>query len=283
MACRPAPVQVDFGWETTTGIEQIDHRFSDVVLDPPHRLGGYVEQTAYLPGGLACYAPPQQTALVGPLPALRNGTVTFGSFNRAVKMTEAVVEAWSQILVRIPEARLIVKSPSDEPIVLWRRLWPPFQAAGIRPDRVELFGHQSYLDYLDLFNRVDLSLDTFPFNGSVTTLESLWMGVPVVTLAGDIFMSRMGLSILGRLGLEIFSATSREEYVAKACAFASQLDSLGQIRKALRGRMLNSPLCDPGRWGREMEQALRTMWRQWCEGRVRSPESTLRGGGKGGR
>jgi predicted O-linked N-acetylglucosamine transferase (SPINDLY family) len=283
MAFRPAPVQADLGWVTTTGIQGIGHRFSDGIIDPPESLGGYVERTTYLAGGAACYIPPEQTPLVGSLPARTNGTVTFGSFNRSIKMTEAMVEAWSRILLNTPGTRLIVKSPSDDAGALERRLLPTFARAGIGADRIEFHGQKPYLEYLDLINRVDLTLDTHPFNGCVTTLESLWMGAPVLNLMGETYVSRVGLSILSRLGLEIFVAGSFEEYVAKACAFASQLDALEQIRRALRGRMLASPLCDPGRWAREVEAGLRTMWRRWCEGRVGRPESMSRGGGKGGR
>jgi hypothetical protein len=277
MAYRPAPVQVDYGWVTTTGIKQIDYRLSDAVVDPPHTLSFYGEETVYLSGGAYGYIPPQDTALVGPLPARRNGYVTFGSFNRRVKITEDMIGLWSQILRQISGSRLIVKSPSDDPAILQRHILPRFERLGIGADRIEFYGPQPYLDYLGLFNRVDLALDSFPFNGAITTLEGLWMGVPVVTLVGEKQTSRAGLSILSRMGLEVFAAASPGEYVAKACAFASQLDALEQIRRALRGRMLNSPLCDPRRWALEIEQAIRQMWQRWCDSQIKGQKCGEKG------
>jgi protein O-GlcNAc transferase len=275
MAFKPAPVQVDYGWVTTTGIRQIDYRFSDAVLDVPQELGLYGEKTVYLSGGYFGYVPPQNTPLVGPLPARRNGVVTFGSFNRRVKMNEDMIGLWSRILKQTTGSHLIVKSPSDDPALLRRLVLPRMESLGIEADRIEFYGPQSYLDYLDLFNRIDLGLDTFPFNGAITTMEGLWMGVPVVTLAGEKMTSRAGQSILSRLGLEIFAAPSPEEYVAKAVAFASQLDALEQIRRALRSWMLKSPLCDPGRWALEMEQGFRQMWRRWCDRQIKNQKSKI--------
>jgi len=137
---------------------------------------------------------------------------------------------------------------------------------------VEIVGQLSFQEYLDLFHRLDLLLDTHPYNGCITTLEGLWMGVPILTLTGRTFVSRMGLDLLKRLGLEVFATTSEDEVVVKACSFASQIDALAQIRQSLRAMMLASPLCDPRRMGRELEQAYRTMWRTWC--RRRTSEST---------
>jgi protein O-GlcNAc transferase len=122
-----------------------------------------------------------------------------------------------------------------------------FESHGVETKRVEIVGHLPFQEYLGLFHRLDLLLDTHPYNGCITTLEGLWMGVPILTLTGQTYVSRVGLSLLKRLGLEVFASSNAEEYVIKACSFASQIDALAQIRQSLRAMMLASPLCDPGR------------------------------------
>ena len=135
-----------------------------------------------------------------------------------------------------------------------------------------ILGRMPVWVYLRFLSEVDIALDAFPHNGCITTLEALWMGVPIVTLTGDTFVSRFGLSILSRLGLEVFAASDAQAYVEKACGFAGQIQELQQIRRALRDMMLHSPLCDPARLAREVQSALRTMWRRWCEGQRVSTE-----------
>ena len=263
-AYKPAPVQVDYGGVSTTGLEQIDYRLTDSIIDPPETLRYYVEQSVYLPGGLACLRPPLSSPFVGPLPAKANGFVTFGSFNRHMKITDQQLGLWAEILKALPTSRLLMKFHAGNDPVLRDIYLGKFQSLGIDPDRIRIHGTLPDLEYLELIGQVDIALDAYPFNGCITTLEGLWMGVPIVTQTGDTYTSRVGLSILSRLGLEVFSATSPQEYVAKACAFASQIEALERIRLALRPLLLQSPLCDPVRWARQIEQAFRTMWRTWC-------------------
>lgn len=268
LAYKPAPVQVDFQGISTTGLEQIGYRLTDRIIDPPEALRYYVEQAVYLAGGLACFVPPQSTPLVTRLPARANGFVTFGSFNSQLKIDDRMLSLWALILKANPGSRLVMKPHSGGDPTLRTHYLHTFQSLGVDPGRIAIYGPLPYFDYLQRIGQVDLALDAHPFNGCITTMEGLWMGVPIVTLTGDTFVSRMGLSILSRLGLEFFSAPSPEEYVAKASAFALQLDALEQIRSALRSRMLNSPLCDPRRWAREVEEAFRFMWRRWCRGQI---------------
>ncbi|MCH8219237.1 MAG: hypothetical protein IH892_20970, partial [Planctomycetes bacterium] len=138
-----------------------------------------------------------------------------------------------------------------------------FRRRGIASERIDIVGLLPYDRYLALVQSLDLLLDTFPFHGCITTLEALWMGVPPITLLGDLYVSRIGLTILQRLGLEVFVARSDEEYVQKACHFAEQPESLERIRHSLRHLMLASPLCQPRRLARELEQAFRGMWHHW--------------------
>ena len=266
MAHKPAPVQVDFGWVATTGLPAIDYRITDALLDPPESQPYHSEKLVYLPSGSSVFVPPQATSLVSPLPAQQNGYITFGSFNRRIKITDKMLEIWAVILRQTPGSRFVMKFLGGDSGRLQAEFQGRFQDLGVSTDRIDVYGSSSYPDYLHIISQVDIALDTYPYNGAITTFECLWMGIPTVTLTGDVFASRMGLNILKRVGLELFSASTPEEYLAKTCSFADQLESLVQIRRSLRSRMLNSPLCDPPRLACEMEVAFRQMWQRWCAG-----------------
>ena len=272
LAYKPAPVQVDYGGISTSGIAQIDFRLTDEIIDPPETLACYTETSLYLPGGLASFVPPQNSPLVAEQPALGKGYVTFGSFNNNPKLSEEVLALWAKILQATPNARLILKFPAGDDCAVREHYYGLFERLGVSRERVFICGPMPFWDYLRFLSEVDIALDAFPYNGCITTMEALWMGVPIVTLTGDTYVSRVGLSILTRLGLEVFAAADGQSYVEKACGFAGQVAELQQIRHALRGMMLASPLCDPARLAREVQGALRTMWRHWCEGQELSTE-----------
>jgi len=265
LARKPAPVQVDYGGIDTNGMDQIDYRLSDTILDPPQWERYYTETSVYLPGGLASLRPPDNSPLVGPLPAERNGFVTFGSFNNNVKINSQVLSLWAQILKACPRSRMILKFPAGSDAGVRDYYVGQFQHLGVGPERIEVHGLLPDFAHLDLYNRIDLTLDTYPYNGCITLLESMWMGVPPISLVGPLYVSRVGLDVLTRVGLEVFAAHSAQEYVAKACAYAHQLDHLKTIRGSLRRQMLESPVCQPGRLARELEDALVMMWHHWCE------------------
>ena len=275
MALRPAPVQVDFGGIDTTGIEQMDYRITDAILDPPAMSQGYGEEQIRLPGGYPAYAPPAISPPVTALPARRSGHVTFGSFNNQAKINAYVLPLWGRVLKAVSDARLILKCPGGVDPGVRDFYASRFEEMGICRDRIEIWGMLPFDAYLQLVSRVDLALDTYPFNGCLSILEPLWMGVPTVSLAGETNVSRMGLDILSRVGLEVFVASSGSEYVAKAVAFARQIESLERIRLALRERMLQSPLCAPRRMGQEMEAAFRQMWRRWCAPPIQNHKSKI--------
>ena len=268
LAYRPAPVQADYGHIDTTGLEVIGYRITDALLDPPETQRYYVEQLTYLPGGMACFRPPKTSPLVSPLPARINGFVTFGTFNVNIKISDEILTLWARILLETPGSRLVMKFMAGHDPQIRARYLDQFARMGVDPARITIHGQVSAWGHLELFSQVDLALDTYPYNGGMTTQEGMWMGVPTVTLAGDTFVSRMGLNVLSRVGLEAFVSASAEEYVAKACALAGQMEVLEQIRFGLRPRMLDSSLCNPGRIAGEMEQALRRMWRSWCDRQV---------------
>ena len=265
LAYQPAPIQVDYGGIDTNGMSQIAYRLTDEVLDPPDLPRRYTEESVYLPGGLASLRPPIHSPLVGPLPARRNGALTFGSFNNNVKINAMVLDMWAGVLCDSDPSRLILKFPGGSDAGVCAYYHDQLARRGVSPERVTIHGLLSAHAHLDLYNQIDLVLDTYPYNGCITLQEGLWMGVPPVTLVGESYVSRVGLTLLTRLGLEHFAARSPTEYVAKALRFGETLEELERLRPALRDRMIVSPLCDPVRLARDLEQAFRTMWRRWTE------------------
>ena len=263
-ARKPAPVQLTFmGYVNTTGVSAIDFRITDAVADPPGLSESrYTERQLRLPVSLFGYRPPDDAPAVGALPALANGFPTFGSFNNLAKITSAVIETWAQLLVRSPEARLIMFGvPQGE---TQRRLRASFAGHGVDPARLELQVRTGFADFLRAHNRVDIALDPYPFNGGATTCHALWMGVPTVTLAGDVFAGRTGLSLLNAIGLPELAASDENGYIEVAAALAADLPRLGALRAGLRERMRNSPVGDLPRFVAAMEKLYRGAWQDWC-------------------
>jgi len=265
MARKPAPVQVDYGSLSTCGMQQIEYRLTDSLLDPPERQRFYVEESVCLPGGLFCYSPPDFAPDVEPLPALRNGCVTFGSFNGSLKVNSYVLSLWAQVMKSNKQSRLLMKFPGAGDKEMQKMFLSRFEDMGISSNRVKIVGWKPSVEHLKLYGQVDIVLDAYPFNGCITTLEGLWMGVPPVTLVGkNSVLSRLGLSILSRIGLECFAAHTPEEFVAKATALLKNLPALARIRASLRQRMSLSSLCDAKGYATSVEDAYREMWYRWC-------------------
>jgi predicted O-linked N-acetylglucosamine transferase (SPINDLY family) len=261
---KPAPVQVSWlGYPAGTGLPAIDYRLTDHLLDPE---GAYwadsVEKPIRLPHCWFCFdqiESPEVTAL----PALRAGHVTFGCLNNFCKVNEAVLRMWAAILRTVEGSRLLLHCPAG---VTRERLREWFSAQGIAADRLELVGRTATReDYFRLYQRIDIGLDPFPYNGGTTTCDALWMGVPVVSLAGRSGVSRIGLSVSTNLGLPEWVASSEAEYVAITTRQAADLSRLADLRGTLRARLEASPLMDTAGFAREVEHAYRTMWRQWSE------------------
>ena len=276
LALKPSPIQVDLGSLGGTGLPQIDYRITDQWLDPPEVQPYYLEELVYVRDGAVCYRPPDFAPPVGPLPARLRGVVTFGSFNNGLKINPSVVTLWSEILRRVPDSRLLLKCAGGGDAEWTDRLREAFSRLRIDPRRIEICGRRSPAEHLRLYGQMDIALDPHPFNGCVSTLEALWMGVPVVTLAGDVFVSRMGATVLSCLGMEALVASHPDGYVAAAVTLAGNLETLERLRRSLRARMAGSPLCDGRRYARQIEAAYRRMWRRWCEGRVKDRRSRIR-------
>jgi predicted O-linked N-acetylglucosamine transferase (SPINDLY family) len=249
-------------------MEQIDYRFTDSLLDSPETQKFYTEELVYLPGGLFCYKPVDFTPPVAPLPAARKGHLTFGSFNNNLKVNSYIISLWAEVLKRNDRSRLLMKFRGGDDRKVADHYLQQFEQSGIGRDRVQIYGRVAPAEHLRLYGEVDIVLDTYPFNGAVTTLESLWMGVPVISLfGGNSFLSRAGLSILSRIGLEIFATSAPEEYIAKATALAANLDELAKMRVSMRQRMAASILCDATAYAGGVEAAYRKMWHRWCRSR----------------
>jgi predicted O-linked N-acetylglucosamine transferase (SPINDLY family) len=266
-ARRPAPVQLTWmGYVGTTGLSAIDYLIADRFHVPPGWEGDYREKVLRLPDGYLCWEAPPYAPPVGPLPALASGQVTFGSFNNIAKINAEVVSIWAAVLARLPGARLVLKYHWLDDEGLRRRLTEQFAARGIAPDRLELLGSTTHVEQLQQYNRIDLALDPFPYSGGLTTCESCWMGVPVLTCPGETFASRHSLSYLSNIGLTETIVANREEYVARAVALAGDLPRLAELRAGLRGRMAGSPVCDVDRFTEHLTAAWRQAWRAWCAG-----------------
>jgi predicted O-linked N-acetylglucosamine transferase (SPINDLY family) len=264
LARKPAPIQVSFlGYPDTTGMEQVDYRFTDRWADRPEAQVFYSERLVFLDTGFNCYAPPEFAPGIQELPALNNGYLTFGSFNNSTKINDKTVRLWCRVLQALPDAQLLLKFGGGDDAGVQKTFRDRFKDRGVDPQRIRLQGRLPVMEHLKLYHQVDVALDTFPFHGTTTTCEALWMGVPVLSLLGQHHVSRVALSLLSRLGLEIFTASSETELVDKAVSFAGQPEMLAQIRQGLRGTMAVSPLCDKQAYARSVEQAYRQMWHEF--------------------
>jgi predicted O-linked N-acetylglucosamine transferase (SPINDLY family) len=262
-ARKPAPIQVTaWGHGGGTGLPMVDYLFADPVAIPPSVRPLFAEQVFDLPCHISFEAPPDAPALVD-LPALAHGHVTFGCLNRYAKVTSAVEQLWAGILKAIPDSRLLLKAemfdgPKGRAVVQ-----ETFARLGIGLERIDLRGATSHRDHMATFGEVDIQLDPFPLNGGITTLESLWMGTPVITKMGDTIGSRASGAILHALALPDWVAESEEEYLDLAVRKAADIDALARFRQEIRPRFLASAAGNPERYTRAVEKAFRAMWIKW--------------------
>jgi predicted O-linked N-acetylglucosamine transferase (SPINDLY family) len=268
LACarRLAPVQVKWvGMQShSSGLAEMDWFITDRWETPPGFDHLYSERLLRLPDGYVCYSPPPYAPDVAPLPALTNGHITFGCFNNLAKITPLVIATWARILRRLPSARLILKTHQFADAATAERIRAEFTVHGVAPARVELRGASHHRAFLAEYNQIDLVLDPFPYSGGLTTCEALWMGVPTVTLPGEIFASRHSASHLSNVGLVDWVAADLEGYVELALARATDLAALATLRDGLRPWVKASPLCNAPRFGRHLGAALRHAWCDWC-------------------
>lgn len=259
LARRPAPIQVQLGYAGTTGMSAVDYRITDAYCDPAGAEGYYSEELVRMPRCVWPYRPPEFAPPVAPLPALKAGRITFGCLNKLIKVSDDSIAVWSRLLLAVPGSRLLLLSHADNPEIPQR-----FAQHGVGPERLGAATRRNSAEYLALFHRIDIALDPFPYNGDTTTCDGLWMGVPLVTLAGDAFVSRRGVSHLANVGLSELIAQSADEYIQIASGLASDVSRLMDMRSTLRQRMQSSPLLDGPQYTADLEAAQRQMWRRWC-------------------
>jgi predicted O-linked N-acetylglucosamine transferase (SPINDLY family) len=264
-ARKPAPVQMTFlGYPNTTGMRAMDYRVTDAYADP---LGvsesRYRERLLRMPHSVWCFRPRAEgIAEVGSLPAARNGYVSFASMNSVSKLNAELLGLWADLLRRVPDVRLVLATIA--PGSARERILQTFSGNGVDRQRIEFRERLPRNEFLALHNEVDIALDSYPCNGGATTCETLWQGVPVISLAGEAFQSRAGLSLLSSAGLPQLVAHSAAEYLDIASSLARNRERLGELRRRLRETLRASPLMDAAAFTRDLEALYRNAWRDWC-------------------
>jgi predicted O-linked N-acetylglucosamine transferase (SPINDLY family) len=261
---RPAPLQIThIGYPFTTGLKTIDYRITDAIADPLGQDRYYTEKLFRLNCGFLCYQPPAEAPEITPQPPVTSrGYITFGSFNNLPKLGPDVKKLWSDVLKTVPGSKLMIKTkPMNDPEVR-RKIENDFQELGIEPSRLVLTGHAGPIsEHLSAYSGIDIALDPFPYNGTTTTCEALWMGVPVISLEGEHHSGRVSTSILARTGLKNLSVSTPEKYVSLAAFLAANPAYLASLRKSLRPAMMSSSLCNAPAYAECLKKAFLEMLR----------------------
>lgn len=266
MHLKPAPVQMNYvGYPNTTGVQHTDYHITDTLSSPPSQEPFWTERLLRVDPVFFAYKPMLDPPVVSEPPMLKNGYTTFGSFNTLMKLNDQVVRVWTRIVLGIPGSRLIIKNTQLGQTEAQRITRERFIKAGLPEDRLEVLGHKgTAFDHLSTYQRIDIGLDTFPYAGMTTTLESLLMGVPVVSLAQQSHASRVGLSILAHIGLKDLVAESEEDFVDLACHLGNDPARIASLRSSLRQTLVSSILCDGPGFGARFGMGLREAWRTYC-------------------
>jgi predicted O-linked N-acetylglucosamine transferase (SPINDLY family) len=262
---RAAPVQVTFlGYPHSTGLTCMDWLIGDRWVSPAQHQSLFSEGIAQLPGSVFCWSPVDPY----PLPPARSaeGPTVFGSFNNVMKLSPRPLDLWAQVLLAIPNSRLLLKAPSLRDQAVIDRFCMLFAERHVDPARLEFQGPTELGQMMQSYGEIDIALDPFPYNGGTITLQALWMGVPVVSLLGSNFVSRMGASFLHSLGREDWVADDEEGYLAICQSLADQVVTLRQSRQSFRDQMARSPLCDLDRYVMDFQQLLDRMWHLHASG-----------------
>jgi predicted O-linked N-acetylglucosamine transferase (SPINDLY family) len=269
-ARKPAPVQMTWlGYPDTTGVDTVDFRITDHVADPePQAERWHSERLLRVDKLFLCYQPPADSPPVN-TNASRASEVVFSSFNNIAKVNDETVRLWSKILAAVPASRLVIKSASLAFPDTADRVLASFRRTGVATDRVELRGWiTDRQEHLELYDSVDIALDTFPYNGTTTTCEALWMGVPVVSRIGEAHMSRVGAAILRSASLHELVAENEQDYVDTAVSLARDEPRRRSLRGSLRDTLLSSPLLDHAGFTGNLERHFRQAWAAWCSHRA---------------
>ncbi len=268
IALEPAPVIVKWvgGLFNTTGLQSVDYLITDRYETPKGEEEFYTEKLVRMPDDYVCYLPPIHNLDVGPSPVKENGFITFGCFNNPSKVNNAILEQWAKIMNHVPDSRLILKSKQYDTEALRDQIITTMEESGITEDRIKFKGHTGHSDHLSWYNQVDIALDPWPYSGGVTTCESLWMGVPVITKPGPTFAGRHSATHLTNAGFPEWVVDTWNEYVETAIALANAPAHLSELRETMRDQFEQSPLCDGQRFGAHLSIAFKEMWKQRIDG-----------------
>jgi predicted O-linked N-acetylglucosamine transferase (SPINDLY family) len=263
LAHKPAPVQATWlGYPGTTGMQAMDYRISDPYLDPSDKL--YVEKTVRLPETFWCYDPIGLEPAIGPLPSIEMGFITFGCLNSINKADERMLALWARVLGSVTGSRLMLSAEEGSSR---QRVLDSMHQKGIAADRISFSNRVLKPQYMQMFNSMDIFLDTVPYNGHTTCMDAFFMGIPVVTLTGPTVVGRAGVCLAMNLGLPDLIAHDEDQYVRLAVMLAGDRERLSRLRAGLRDQMRNSPLMNAKRFAGHMEAAYRDMWQRWCSSR----------------
>jgi len=265
-ASKPAPIQISYlGYANTTGLKSMNYLFTDACLDPVECTSFYTEKLIRIDPCFCCYHAPDLSVNISNLPALTKNYVTFGAFHNLTKVSEHILSLWAEILLSIPDSRLIIQSItlSDGSNIRRYKQW--FEFKGIASDRIEYLGYQPFNDYLQKHHEIDVMLDTQPWSGHTVACHGLWMGVPIITIDGSCHAGRMVTSILNTLGLNEWVAKTQVQYVEKAVYWSKSLHLLARLRSEMRTRMIHSCFCDGNDFTNKIEQIYHEVWKKWCD------------------
>ena len=261
---KAAPIQVSWLSQGTTGISEIDYLIGSSYITPKNEEDHFVETIWRLPNITQCFTLPDFDLKINSLPAIKKNFITFGCVNKLNKINNKVISLWSKILISVNKSKLVLKTKGLENKSVYKNILDKFKKNNIEEDRLILIGEsKTRKEVLDIYNEIDIALDPFPFQGNTSTIEAIWMGVPVLVLKGDRFLSHFGESINSNLNMYNWIANNDEDYVDKAVKFSSDIQQLKQIRENLRSKALESPIFDFVKFGENFSEMLWKMWKNF--------------------
>lgn len=251
-----APIQITYcGYPDTSGLTKMNYRITDNIADPNGNDCFYTEELIRFSNCFLCYRPSNDAPEVNETPAIRNGYITFGSFNHLSKLSDETIELWSTILSKLPDSKLLLKAKQFSDELIKDKVIEKFKKFKIKEEKVQLISHVSnHNEHLACYNKIDLALDPFPYNGTTTTCEALWMGVPVITLLGNNHAGRVGASLLTNIGLKSFIASDKNRYIEIIDFLTKDLSTLNKLRLGIRNALVASPICDAKKFTAELEK-----------------------------
>ena len=268
---KAAPIQVSWLGQGSTGIPEIDYFIGSSLITPKNEESHYVEKILRLPEICQVFTPPDFDVTINSLPALKNNFVTFGCINKLAKIHDEVILLWSKILLSVSNSKLLIKNKNLEDKNICEDFLSKFEKHNIKRNRLILVGEtKTRKENLEFFNKIDIALDPFPFQGNTSTCEAVWMGVPVITLKGNRYLFHFGESINSNLGMHDWIAKNKNEYVSKAITFSSNFEELSKIRMNLRKKALQSPVFDAPRFAEHLSELFWNMWKEFTKKTTKS-------------